>query len=208
MDLNINTWNVTLTQNHIDNYDIHSLINSFFIPPQSNITYLLNTNQDKYSILEKIVYDIAMFHFQRLGIEYKKDKHHIEFWFKNKFVSTCHIDTDEYERDFNNEFKYDNGPLLSCITYLSESNIPTFITDITYNDYMNDNYSEKNKIFISFPKYLKHLTFNGGKYYHGTCKVFDNEISCQRCVLAVNLWNKKPNKVPYFDNSIFQICEL
>jgi hypothetical protein len=203
MDLNINTWNITLTQNNIDNYDIHSLIESYFLF-DDDLTYLLNTNQDKYSVMEKIVYDIGMFHFQRLGIEYKKDEYYLEFWFKKNFVSTCHVDTDEYDRDFNNEFRYDNGPLLSCVTYLSESNIPTIITDITRNDYVNDNYSDKNKINFSFPKYLKQITFHGGKYYHGTCKIFQNEISNNRNILAVNFWNKKPNKVPFFDISTFK----
>lgn len=205
MDLNINTWNITLTQNNVDNYDIHTLISLYFLPRNDNMTYLLNTNQDKYSFIEKFVYDIAMFHFKQLGIEYNKDEHFIEFWLKTNYISTCHVDTDEYEREFNNNFKYDdNEPMLTCITYLSESNIPTFITDINYNDNMNDNYSEKNKINLSFPKYLKQITFNGGKYYHGTCKVFENETSVNRHILSINFWNKKKVKVPYFDSKIFE----
>ena len=205
MDLNINTWNITFTQNNIDNYDIHSLVDYYFTPRDDNMTYLLNPDLDKYSIIEKNVYDIAMFHFKRLGIEYNKDHHLIEFWFRYKFISTCHVDTDEYEREFNNKFKYEeNEPILTSITYFSESNIPTIITDITRNDYVNDNYSEKNKIFISFPKYLKQITFHGGKYYHGTSKIFENETSSERKVLSIILWNKKKVKVPYFDNHIFQ----
>jgi hypothetical protein len=205
MDLNINTWNITLTQNNIHNYHIHSLVDYYFMPRDDCITYLLKPDLDKYSVIEKIVYDIAMFHFKRLGIEYNKEDHIIEFWFKYKFCSTCHVDTDEYERDFNNKFKYqENSPILTCITYFSESNIPTIITDITSDDYKNDNYSEKNKIFLSFPKYLKQITFNGGKYHHGSCKIFENETSTERKILSIILWNKKKVKVPYFDNHIFQ----
>jgi len=205
MDLNINTWNITLTQNNIDNYDIHSLIDYYFMPRDDNMTYLLNPDLEKYSIIEKIVYDIAMFHFQRLGIEYNKDDHLIEFWFRYKFMSTCHVDTDEYEREFNNKFKYEeNAPMMTIITYFSESNIPTIITDITSDDHKNDNYSEKNKIILSFPKYLKQITFNGGKYHHGTSKIFENETSNERKILSIILWNKKKVKVPYFDNHIFQ----
>uniref|UniRef100_A0A6C0HAV0 Uncharacterized protein n=1 Tax=viral metagenome TaxID=1070528 RepID=A0A6C0HAV0_9ZZZZ len=205
MDLNINTWNITFTQNNIDNYDIHSLVDYYFMPRDDNMTYLLNPDLDKYSIIEKIVYDIAMFHFKRLGIEYNKDHHLIEFWFKYKFASTSHVDTDEYDCEFNSEFRYeDKEPILTSITYFSESNIPTIITDITRNDYVNDNYSEKNKINLSFPKYLKQITFHGGKYYHGTCKIFENETSSERKILSIILWNKKKVKVPYFDNHIFQ----
>lgn len=205
MDLNINTWNITLTQNNIDNYDIHSLIHYYFMPRDDSMTYLLKPDLDKYSVIEKIVYDTAMFHFKRMGIEYNKDDHLIEFWFKDKFCSTCHIDTDEYEREFNDKFKYEeNAPILTCITYFSESNIPTIITDITSDDYKNDNYSEKNKIILSFPKYLKQITFNGGKYHHGSCKIFENETSNERKILSIILWNKKKVKVPYFDNHIFQ----
>jgi len=202
MDLNINTWNITFTQNNIDNYDIHSLIHSFF-NLGTNITYLLNTNQDKYSVMEKTIHDISMFHFKRMGIEYNKDHHFIEFFTVNKFMSSCHLDSDEYDRHFNREFNFENEPLLSCVTYLSESNIPTIITDISRNDYENDNYSEKNKIFLSFPKYLKQITFHGGKYYHGVSKVFENETCVNRYILAINLWKKKPIKVPYFDVSMF-----
>jgi len=205
MDLNINTWNITLTQNNIDNYDIHTLLHSYFMPRNDSMTYLLNTTQDKYSVIEKFIYDTVMFHFKRLGIEYNKDEHLIEFWFKHMFESTCHVDTDEYEREFNSDFKYEeNEPMFTSITYFSNSNIPTIISDISYTDYMNDNFSEKNKIFLSFPKYLKQITFQGGKYYHGTCKVFENEISSERKILSIIIWNKKKVKVPYFDNHIFQ----
>jgi hypothetical protein len=205
MDLNINTWNITLTQNNVDNYDIHTLISLYFLPRNDNMTYLLNTNQDKYSFIEKFVYDIAMFHFKQLGIEYNKDDHFIEFWFKYNYISTCHVDTDEYEHKFNSDFKYkENSPILTCITYLSESNIPTFITDINYNDNINECYSEKNKINLSFPKYLKQITFNGGNYFHGTCKVFENETHINRKILSIILWDKKKVKVPYFDSKIFE----
>lgn len=205
MDLNINTWNITFTKNNIDNYDIHSLVDYYFMLRDDNMTYLLKPDLDKYSVIEKIVYDIAMFHFRRLGIEYNKEDHLIEFWFKYKFASTSHVDTDEYDREFNSEFRYeDKEPILTCITYFSESNIPTIITDITRNDYVNDNYSEKNKINLSFPKYLKQITFHGGKYYHGTSKIFENETSNERKILSIIFWNKKKVKVPYFDNHIFQ----
>jgi hypothetical protein len=206
MDLNINTWNITLTQNNIDNYDIHSLIESYFTN-KSNMGYLLDTNKDKYCVIEKFVYDTAMFHFKELGIEYNKNEHYIEFWLKNTYTSTCHVDTDEYEQYINNEFNYKIRPLLTSVTYLSESNIPTVITDIKYDDYVNDNYSE-NKIFLSFPKYLKQITFNGGNYFHGTCKIFDNETFNYRSILAINLWNIKLNKMPYFDDSTFQFMNF
>jgi hypothetical protein len=202
MDLNINTWNITFTQNNIDNYDIHSLLHSFF-NIGTGLTYLLNTNQDKYSLIEKMIYDISIFHFKRMGIEYNKEDHFIEFFMVLKYESTCHLDSDEYDRHFNSKFNYENEPLLSCVTYLSESNIPTIITDISRNDYFNGNYSEKNKIFLSFPKYLKQITFHGGKYYHGVSKIFENETCVNRYILSINLWKKKPVKVPYFDISTF-----
>jgi hypothetical protein len=193
MDLNINTWNITLTQNNIDNYDIHTLIHYYFMPRDEGMTYLLKPDLDKYSVIEKFVYETAIFHFKQLGIEYNKDEHFIEFCFKNNYISTCHVDTDE-----------ENSPILTCITYLSASNIPTFITDINYNDNINEYYSEKNKINLSFPKYLKQITFNGGKYYHGTCKVFENETSSELKILSIILWNKKKVKVPYYDSKIFE----
>ena len=107
---------------------------------------LLDMNKSTYSILEKYVYDIAMFHIKRLqncennisDNEVLKENYYVEFWVKAKYeTSTLHVDCDEYLR--KNQLEY-NYPVLSSVTYLNDSNIPTVITNIDMDRYM---YKEK-----------------------------------------------------------------
>jgi len=203
----INTWNIKFKQTEVNNQKVDDVIKTYFNDATS-CTFLLNTNKNKYSLLEKIVNDIAMFHFNRLNIKYDENTHYVEFWLKSKYESTMHIDSDEYSRDVDTDFSYENGPLLSCIVYMNDSPIPTIITDINHNDYITNKYDNQNKITVSFPKYLKHISFNGN-YYHGTYNLFKNMPSdnLSRYILAINLWNKKPKRVPYFDIDIFQFMK-
>jgi hypothetical protein len=203
----INTWNIKFKQTEVNNQNIDTIIKTYFNDATS-CTFLLNTNKNKYSLLEKIVNDIAMFHFNRLNIKYDENTHYVEFWLKSKYQSTIHIDSDEYSRDVDTDFSYENGPLLSSIVYMNDSPIPTIITDINHNDYITNKYNNQNKITISFPKYLKHISFNGN-YYHGALNLFKNMPSdnLSRYILAINLWAKKPKRVPYFDIDIFQFMK-
>jgi hypothetical protein len=91
---------------------------------------------------------------------------------------------------------------------MNDSPIPTIITDINHNDYITNKYDNQNKITVSFPKYLKHISFNGN-YYHGALNLFKNMSSdnLSRYILAINLWAKKPKRVPYFDIEIFQFMK-
>lgn len=203
----INTWNINFKQTEINNQKIDDVIKTYFNYATS-CTVLLNTNQTKYSLLEKIVNDIAMFHFNRLNIKYDENTHYVEFWSKNIYEPTMHIDSDEYSRDVDSDFSYENGPLLSCIVYMNDSNIPTIITDVNRDDYTKNKYNNQNKLTVSFPKYLKHISFNGN-FYHGTSNLFKNVCgeNLSRYILAINLWGKKPKRVPYFDIDIFQFIK-
>ena len=44
---------------------------------------LLNTEQENFNIIEKIVYDLAMNYFHEKNIIYNKDDYYIEFWCKS-----------------------------------------------------------------------------------------------------------------------------
>jgi hypothetical protein len=41
-----------------------------------------------FTIVEKIIYELAMFHFKRLNIEYDPNRYFIEYWWKNKKINT------------------------------------------------------------------------------------------------------------------------
>jgi hypothetical protein len=167
--------------------------------------YLLDMNKQKYSILERYVYDIASFHLKRLNTHIEshddiKNNYYIEFWGKSKHVtSVLHVDCGEELKIEQLEYKY---PLLSSVTYLNDCNIPTVITNIDMDRYMYKDFEKDQNLFFSFPKKGKQITFDG-KYYHGSAilgKEFDvsNE---DRYIIAINLWDKPPTNVEYYSDT-------
>lgn len=210
MFASINLWNLSINEYSIQEY----LLLYFENLKKNSPTHLLNIDKiianPNCHIIEKLVYDIAMFHFKRLNIEYNHNIHCIEFWFKNTLdKNNLHIDCDEYDKKKNNPVEL-KSPLLSCITYFNENNQPTIITNIKKYEFDNKLIYDNHSIFLSFPKFLKHISFDGGKYYHGACDIFNNS-SNERYILAINLWDKYPENVPYFlpvnakDNIIIDI---
>jgi len=160
-------------------------------------TYLLNTSKESFNYIEKIVYDLSKFHLNRLNIELNDV--YIEFWFKHvPFFKELHVDTDEYER-FENDLI--QTPFLSCVTYLNDNLYPTIVTNLECEHLYEDKNNKANMI-VSFPKKFKHITFDGGRYYHGALNVFNNLYKNKtiREVITINLWFKKPTNVLYFEN--------
>jgi hypothetical protein len=178
--------------------EVSDIIYDTFVNKNLNETKLLNTDQSSFDLLEKYVYDISMFHFNRLNIEYNLDKNYIEFWFKNIVdLNNYHFDCDEYERKINNNFTY---PLLSSITYLNDSIYPTIITDIDLEKYKYKNFQNEKNITLVFPKKNKHIIFDGSKR-HGVTSIFEEDnINNSRYIIAINLWNIKPRNIEYYKN--------
>ena len=193
---NLNTWKIS-----IDNENAQRiLLDSFEI--SNPLTYLLDTNKLHYSVIEKLVYEIASFHFNRLNIPFDENKY-VEFWLKNSSShknNSFHFDCDEYDKHVNKPSKVIT-PLLSCIVYMNDNENPTVITNIDQETYNTANFNENNTLILSFPKYLKHITFDGGNNYHGILNFSGNEDD--RFILAINLWDIRPQFVPYFDYLTF-----
>jgi hypothetical protein len=167
--------------------------------------YLLDMNKQKYSILERYVYDIASFHLKRLNTHIESDddiknNYYIEFWGKSKHAtSVLHVDCDEKLKIEQLEYKY---PLLSSVTYLNDSNTPTVITNIDMDRYMYKDFEKDQNLFFSFPKKGKQITFDG-KYYHGSA-ILDKEFDVSnedRYIIAINLWDKPPTNVEYYSDT-------
>ena len=201
---NLNTWKISLHNTNIEPI----LLDSYKV--LDPLTYLLRSNQSEYSIIEKFVHEIALFHFKRLNIKFDENKY-IEFWFKKSGIyNDYHFDCDEYSKKLINNKKL-IVPLLSCIVYMDNSKIPTIITNIDKDTYDTKNFKENNTFALSFPKYLKHITFDGGNNLHGMLNYNENDnIDNDRYILAINLWDIKPLYVPYFDylthlNKIFVV---
>lgn len=171
--------------------------------------FLLDTSKTNFELIEKVVYEIAMFHFERLNIIFDPNEHFIEFWFKNTIfknsdsyphnINSFHYDCDENEKKLNNkQFK----PLLSCVNYFNDNEFPLLLTDIDLEEYKFKKFENKNNIQIIFPKKNKQFTFDGTKY-HGVVDIFNklnDDIESERYMLAINLWNRKPLNIDYYEN--------
>ncbi len=195
LDTNINllSWKI----DSFNEFDRINLINHIE-KINTNQIYLLDTSKNYFNILEKYVYELAMFHFARLNIVFDKDKHFIEFWNKNEknckennIIHSFHSDKDELRLEQKNELVY---PLLSTVTYLTDSECPTIITNIPYHHANKLEESENNNsIYLSFPKEFKHIAFNGMNL-HGVIDLFSENTSPHeipsRKTFMINLWEK------------------
>jgi hypothetical protein len=196
----VNTWNIQI-DDHCDQYDqydqkIRQDIDREFIQAD---TMLLDLTKSSYSLIEKYVYDIAMFHFARLNIS-DMENHFVEFWCKSKFdTHTLHLDCDEKLKKKTGEYEH---PLLSCVTYLNDApNSPTIITKVDLECYKYKEFEEQTEIVLSLPVRNKQITFDG-HFFHGSTTLSevdaDANRSDDRYIIAINLWNKKPVGVEYY----------
>ena len=146
----------------------------------SKADFILDTSKDKFNVIEKFVYDITAFHLHRLGKSiHGNKKYYSEFWWR-----TLNVDKDKiiahnfhYDKDEKEFFKSGKliHPLLSTVTYLDNSIIPTVIV------------SDTDKIMLSFPLNNKHLSFNS-ECFHGVVKVFNSDKNELRKTLMINIW--------------------
>jgi hypothetical protein len=203
-------WDINLINKNINNIDVYDNLISYFYM-DFYCSYILKTKKRKFCILEKFLHDVMDFHCQRLN--YNINEHYTEFWF-NRFHNNnnIHIDGDDYLRNIN-KVESENKPVFTCLIYMTDSKIPTIITNLSKTDY--NNVTVNHKIAISFPKKFKTICFEGGKYFHGNYNIFNktnyNDVNENRYVIVVNLWKKKPTFVPFFDNRIVEymlFCNL
>jgi hypothetical protein len=167
-------------------------------------SYYLDLNKQHYNLLEKIVYDIANFHFKRLNIELNQS-YTIEYFLNDKFNENkiLHFDHEEIEMVQRNNFIQ---PFLTTLTYFNESIYPTLITNVDNTFNVND---IDNILTISFPHPFKHITFEGGKYLHESGNIFNKKLKMNnssgikndRFILNVLFWDKKLDYKPYFKDN-------
>lgn len=195
--MNLKSWNLINNDNTVKELDKKIMVSNGDL-------FLLNTEKNCFNIIEIYVYKLAMFHFDRMGIVYDKNKYFIEFWHKKKNIQKnennngyghdLHFDKDE---NYYKKTKKTINPLLSTITYLNDTDDPTFITNITNNDYDEYVINDKVEFSLSFPKKMKHICFNS-KFLHGSINM-DDKLT-KRFLLMFNIWNKKPIDIDYYVN--------
>ena len=190
----INNWNIT----HSFEKEIINVIDEHVKMP----TYLLYLSKQKYTLFEKFVYDIAVFHFNRLKLDINTNDYYVEFWCKNKYnTHILHVDCDEYQKKKNLKYIH---PLLSCVTYLNDNQCPTIITNVDIERYKYKEFDSETEIFLSMPKYNKQITFDG-KYFHGSTLLSENNNEDSRYIIAINLWNTMPTNVEYYKNTDIEL---
>jgi hypothetical protein len=157
-----------------------------------NSTYLLKIKNEEFNILEKVVYDIALYHLSQLNIDFDINTHFVEFGVHNKGT-----------HNFKTNTSLSNGsqitPFFSSILYLTENNEPDdnmVFTNINLENYIYKEFGDDISLYMSFPKKGQQVIFDGGSYYHASNLL--NNIT-----LSVNIWNIFPYRITYFDNTIF-----
>ena len=166
--------------------------------------YLLDVDKENYDILEKFVFDTAVFHLNHHTEDSSNNinDYFVEFWMKNiPLLNNIHIDCDEDEKEMNENIVY---PTKSIITYLNDHLYPTLFTNIDAEQYKYKSFEKENNITLIFPKQNTQVSFDGSKY-HGEIKL--NEISDaddekERLVLAINIWKHKPPNIDFYESSL------
>lgn len=190
-NMSFNSWNINIENEFYKNELLKTIIYDDDHKKYNNNIFFLNTDTESFTIIEKFVYEIAMFHFNRLGITYDANIHDIEFWIKHTYRTdtSLHIDHNENERKLG--VTPVSTPILSTVTYfIDNDNTPTIITNIKTENIFNE--LDPQEVYLSFPKFLKHISFNGGKYYHNMLNLYDLDNSIvTRPIIAIGLWGKK-----------------
>ena len=170
--------NLNDVENNYFNLFFDNVTNNIFC---KKITGLIDLNKkDNLCFIEEIVHELSEFHLKEKKNESDEsdENFYAEFWIKTNKNTTpnFHLDKDEFAKN-----KYINVPVLSCILYLNDCKIPTIITNKTID---NDHFDQ---MTLSFPKKMKSICFEGGKYYHGIIAPNDMK-TIDRNILVINIW--------------------
>lgn len=159
-----------------------------FLEKNINGIYLLNTtNPEKFDFLEKYVYEIALFHFKRLNIQYCNKTHYIEFFIK------CSSNSGFIKRA-------NNKSIMSCLTYLNDCESPIMITNTNNENYKYKIFQDDRNIILSIPQSCKHISFDflkGDELLHLFYK--KNEVTTVPYILCINLYDIMP-KIGFYNN--------
>ena len=173
-----------------------------------HIKYLLNTDKESYSFIEKIVYDIAVYHCQKDNKQVNDV--FVEFYFENP--------GDTVLCQYKNKNK--NNLILSCMTLFndvfdnerdSELEVENIFTNISHNEYKyklydNDDTNTINDINMLKLAYLNknnHIVFDGKKMQcYKTSHI--RHVSQNGFILFVNLWENN-NIGKCYENKLSEI---
>ena len=190
----VNNWLLhnNFPQDHLNNC-LSSIENKGkFLLSQSDpsVPRLSQSDPINHDILEKYVFEIMNFHIKRLT-KYSEKEVYVTFECKTSdtFQPNFYIDRD--------------APFLKTITYLDcDTDAPTIITNINDEQHKFKDFDDEILLCFSQPIKNKHISFEGGKYYHKLSKSNNNNR-----ILNVNFYNKKIENIQQYIPST-EIAEL
>lgn len=196
--INTTLWNIDILNYSIE--DIKDEI-ELFINFSENIGCNFYCNdQSSISFIEKLIYTNVQFHSKNFNIDLNDTC--ITFWTKKTEYQFDYIHMHQDHCDYEARVygTQDKHPLFTSLIYFDDNDTPTLVTDIS----SEKNFMESTQMILSFPKFLKNLVFDSGKYYHGEAYLSDYKLK-NRKTLVIALWKKenKPLHVPRFDSKLY-----
>jgi len=189
MSLLLTKYKTSIKDEYID-----TIVNSIHYFNQINKTYILKNDLKQFTILEKVVYDIASYHLKNIHIK-SGDSHYIEFGIHNKG-----------DNIFKTDKSFVNGtaiiPIFSSMLHLTEKNKDTDVivyTNIDNEKYMYKDFSDDISLYLLFPEKCSQIVFDAANYYYSS-NITDN------IVLSINIWDRLPEMVTYFDINFISLC--
>jgi hypothetical protein len=186
MDNYINSFDYKLDDNEIEDilFDIKKEDNYI------NNPYILDTSKHNFTLIEKCIYDIALYQLKNNNIEYNENIHFIEFKYKEiEQINNFQVECDEHEKITNCLMIH---PIISNILYLNNDTFPILITNLDNDSLIYKEFEGRNNFILSFPKKCKVISFESNKYY-GVTNLFKelNKFEKQNFIV-INVWDKKP----------------
>jgi hypothetical protein len=137
----------------------------------------LNLSNENMDVIEKLVYELYIFHMNRLDLIDNINDYTVEFWSNiniltpsaPKFLKLTHTDKCE---DYHSKTDILYSPILSTVTYIDKTITPTLIMNTkAYSEFDskrvgNIKFNLFNGFEMSFPNNLKHIAFNGNCYHN------------------------------------------
>jgi len=152
----------------------------------NTISYWLynNTKIDSYS--ENYISNIINYHIERLNLQDQSSKNTIEV----KILKN--LDNNIFPIFKKNETeKTVNYPILSCMIFLTDSELPFVITEIDVDNYKYKEFKNQDTLHVIFPKKNTHVVFHGN-----VCNGFINpnqnpeDINNEKAIL-INVWESE-----------------
>ena len=157
----------------------------------NTISYWLYNDSEIDSHSENYISNIMNYHIERLNLHKQSPKNTIEV----EIIKNPENNIYPIFKKNETTFKY---PILSCMVFLTESELPFVITEIDVDNYKYKEFKNQDTLHVIFPKKNTHVVFHGS-----VCNGFvipkdtnnENPINAILINVWVNTENTNPIKI-------------